>query len=291
LFRPALGELRQYPSRPLQIPARYAQASLPAVAPLISVVTPSLNQGLYLEATLRSVLNQGYPRLEYLVQDGGSSDQTLAILAGYRDRLHHCESTTDRGQAHALNRAFRHAGGEILAYVNADDLLLPGALAYVARYLVAHPEIDVVYGHRILIDEGGREIGRWVLPPHDDRALLWRDFIPQETLCWRRAIWERVGAAFAEDLQFILDWDLLLRFRAAGARFARLPRFLGAFRIHERQKTSALLASVGRAEIERLQCRWHGHVLSEREIERRVRPYLRRHMACQGLYRMGLLPC
>src|SRR5262249_46236581 len=160
-----------------------------------------------------------YPRLEYLIQDGGSTDATLAILDRYRDALHCCESASDRGQADALNRGFRRAGGEILAYLNADDLLLPGALAAVARYFRPAPEVDVIYGHRILIDQEGRDIGRWVLPPHEDGALVWLDFIPQETLFWRRRIWERAGASFDEQLHFALDWALLLRFRQIGARF------------------------------------------------------------------------
>jgi glycosyltransferase involved in cell wall biosynthesis len=252
-------------------------------------VTPSLNQGEFLERTLCSVLGQGYPALEYLVQDGLSSDETAAILERYRPALHRCESAADRGQAHALNRAFRHAGGEILAYLNADDLLLPGALACVARYFTSHPAVDVVYGHRVLIEDQDREIGRWVLPPHEDDVLLWRDYVPQETLFWRRGLWERVGARMDEDYHFALDWELLLRFRAAGARFARLPRFLGAFRVHGRQKTSTLIDGVGQAEIGRLLRRCHGRAVSEEEVQRRVRPYLRRHLACQRLYQLGLL--
>jgi glycosyltransferase involved in cell wall biosynthesis len=289
LFSPTLGLLRQYPARALRIPAGYFETKPPKDPPLVSIVTPSFNQGQFLEWTLRSVVDQAYPRLEYVVQDGGSSDQSPSILHRYRAALASCESGPDHGQAHALNRGFRHTRGEILAYLNADDLLLPGALAYIACFFRAHPEIDVVYGHRILIDANGDEIGRWVLPPHDDRAFLWRDFIPQETLFWRRGIWERTGAALDEALHFALDWDLLLRFRRVRARFARLPRFLGAFRIHTGQKTSALSETVGHLEIDRVRQRWHGRSISEQEVDSRVRPYVWRHVACQGLSRLGLL--
>ena len=132
--------------------------------------------------------------------------------------------------AQAINRGFAHSTGDIMAYLNADDLLLPGSLNFVAAYFEAHPDIDVVYGHRVLIDADGAEIGRWVLPPHEDEVLSWADFVPQETLFWRRDMGERAGGAMDESFRFALDWDLLLRFRDAGARFVRLPRFLGAFR-------------------------------------------------------------
>src|SRR5439155_11875113 len=121
----------------------------------------------------------------------------------------------NRGQAHAINLGFRHATGEILAYLNSDDLLLPGALAYVANHVVRHPEVGVVYGHRVVIDADGREVGRWVLPPQDDASLVWDDYVPQETMFWRRRAWERVGARLDETFHFALDWDLILRFRQA----------------------------------------------------------------------------
>src|SRR5262249_1995819 len=180
---------------------------------LIAIVTPSFNQGAFLERTLASVLGQQYPRLEYVVQDGGSTDGTLAVLQRYRDQLTHWESVRDRGQAHAINLGFRRTTGDIMAYLNSDDLLFPGALAFVARYFAAHPQVDVVYGHRVIIDEQDQEVGRWVLPPHEDEVLSWTDPVPQETVFWRRRVWERVGGAMDESFQFALDWDLLLRFR------------------------------------------------------------------------------
>ena len=284
---PYLGVLHQYPPRRLR-PPRPLRGPPPRPAPVISVVTPSYNQAHFLARTLDSVLGQDYPRLEYIIQDGGSTDGTAALLGRYRGRLAHCESRRDSGQAEALNRGFRRATGEVLAYLNSDDLLLPGALAYVAAYFRRHPEVDVVYGHRIVIDEMDREVGRWVLPPHDDEVLSWCDFVPQETLFWTRRIWEATGGAVDESFGFALDWDLLLRFRAAGARFARVPRFLGAFRVHAAQKTSAWL-EVGRAEVGRLRRRCHGRDVTEEEIAGQVWPYLRRHMAHHLCYRAGLL--
>src|SRR5262249_33984020 len=167
-FMPWLGRHHMYHPRPLAIPPHYAAVRPPDPAPVISVVTPSYNQAAFLERTMRSVLDQGYPELEYVVQDGGSWDQTRELLERYRSRLTHAESVKDRGQAHAVNLGFRHTRGEIMAYLNSDDLLLPGSLAYVARFFAAHPEVDVVYGHRVIIDENDGEVGRWVLPPHED---------------------------------------------------------------------------------------------------------------------------
>jgi glycosyltransferase involved in cell wall biosynthesis len=259
--------------------------------PVISIVTPSYNQGAFLAETMASILNQHYPALEYIVQDGGSTDGSAAVLAQYRSLLTHCESAPDRGQAHAINRGFQRATGAILAYLNSDDLLLPGTLRYVARYFSDHPRVDVVYGHRIIIDAAGGEVGRWILPPHQDEALLWRDYIPQETLFWRRSLWDRVGGMVDENLQFALDWDLLLRFHRAGARFVRLPCFLGAFRVHPQQKTATHLHNVGAREVEQLQARYHGRTVSEPEINRRVRHYLRQHWVYERLYHLGLLGC
>ncbi len=288
-LRPRLGTHHQYPPRPIELPPPFRRR-LPQPVPVISLVTPSYNQAEFLERTLHSVLEQNYPRLEYIVQDGGSTDATPAVLQRHRGQLAHCELRPDRGQAHALNLGFRHATGPILAYLNSDDLLLPGALAYVAHYFNAHPNVDVLYGHRVIIDEDDQEVGRWVLPPHDDEVLLWIDYVPQETLFWRRRIWEKVGSALDESFQFALDWDLLLRFRAAGARMVRVPRFLGAFRVHARQKTSARMVDLGRPEIDRLRLRNLGRAVTEEQAQQFAQSYLRRHVWRRLLSRAGVLP-
>jgi glycosyltransferase involved in cell wall biosynthesis len=284
---PKVGVLRQYPPRPLKFPSHVAHGDLPHPTPLISIVTPSYNQAAFLERTIRSVLDQGYPRLEYIVQDGGSTDGTLDILRHHAASLAHWESAPDRGQAHALNLGFRHATGDILAYLNSDDVLLPGALAEVARFFAVHPEVDVVYSHRLIIDTEDREIGRWILPAHDNAVLAWQDFIPQETLLWRRRLWERVGGCMDESFHFALDWDLLLRFRDAGARFVRLPCFLGAFRVHPEQKTSARFEELHEPEVSRLRERCHGRFVRRTEVLRAVRPYLLRHVLHHHLHQIS----
>jgi len=283
-----LGVMQQYRPRPLQIPGDDTTGA--RLAPLtISLVTPSFNQGNFLGRTIESVLDQRYVRLEYVVQDGLSTDETAQVLARYRPLLTHCESEKDRGQAHAINLGFEHATGEVMAYLNSDDLLLPGALHYVADYFARNPDVDVVYGQRVVIDENGAEIGRWVLPPHDNAVLSWADYVPQETLFWRRRMWDRVGGAMDESFQFALDWDLILRFRDAGARFVRLPRFLGAFRYHAQQKTSSQLATRGLTEMNRLRQRCHGRSVTFAEIARHLSGYFMRHVACHRLYQLGIL--
>jgi hypothetical protein len=286
---PHLGRLKQYPPRPLGIPASYTNLPQLREPPLISVVTPSYNQAEFLERTMCSVLDQQYPRLQYIVQDGGSTDSSVELLRGYQDRLAHWESAKDRGQSHAINLGFRHASGDILAYLNSDDLLLPGALHYAAHYFAKHPDVDVIYGHRIVINTRDQEIGRWVLPPHDNEILSWADYVPQETLFWRRSIWEKIGGRIDEDFNFAMDWDLLLRLRDAGASFARVPRFLAAFRVHEQQKTSAQIADVGIKEMDRLRERCLGRPVSGDEVSARIRPFLRKHLLLHKLYRLGIL--
>jgi GT2 family glycosyltransferase len=282
---PRLGILRHHLPEQLRVPTSYLRITPPANPPRISIVTPSYEQGRYLGRTVYSVVNQHYPELEYFVQDGGSRDETRDVLERFDDELSGWASEPDDGQADAINRGFAHTNGEIMAYLNSDDLLLPGSLAFVARYFSEHPDVDAVYGHRIVIDEHDRQIGVWVLPPHDDEMLSLADFVPQETLFWRRDLWERAGGRIDVDFKFAVDWDMLLRFRDAGARIVRLPRFLGAFRVHDEQKTGQqqLLCE---EESARLHQRVLGRSMSDEEIQARVRPYLRRHVLHHTLYRV-----
>jgi glycosyltransferase involved in cell wall biosynthesis len=275
---PRLGVLHQHAPMEMRIPKDRSRPAPPSDVPRISIVTPSFRQAPFIERTIRSVIEQSYPNLEYYVQDGGSQDGTAEVLARYQDRLAGWQSTPDNGQAEAINRAFAKTSGDIMAYLNSDDILLPGALARVADYFVRHPEVDVVYGHRVVIDEDDRQIGRWIMPAHDDKVLSWADFVPQETLFWRRSIWEKSGGRMDESFQFALDWDLLVRFREAGARFARLPRFLGGFRVHAQQKTTTSIADTGIQEMNRIRKRVLGTVPTNMEVRKAVFPYMVRHM-------------
>ena len=281
-----LGQFVMYAPKPISIPPRYRQPQGATGTLSISIITPVNNQVQFIAATLESVLLQNYGALEYIVMDGGSVDGSAEIIERYRPSLTRFESGPDTGQANAINEGMEHASGDILAWLNGDDLLLPGAIEYVAHFFETHPEVDVVYGHRIVIDAEGNEIGRWILPPHDNEVLSWADYVPQETMFWRRRIWKRVGARIDESFQFALDWDLLVRFRNAGARFARLPRFLGAFRVHRDQKTTKKLGTMGAAEMDRIRMRCLGYLPSYVEINRKIAPYLLKHIVLHNVSKL-----
>jgi nucleotide sugar dehydrogenase len=285
VLRPRIGLLHHYAGRPVLLPQRYFATPLPASPPRVSLVTPSYQQGAFLERTISSVLAQGYPALEYVVRDGGSTDGSCEILERYADKLTTWSSEPDGGQADAINRAFAATSGEIMGWLNSDDILLPGALAYVADYFARHPDVDVLYGNRVLIDSEDREVGLWILPRHDPNVLKLADYIPQETLFWRRRIWDSAGGHVDPSFKYALDWDLLLRFQEAGARMVHVPRFLGAFRVHADQKTVAD-RTIGLEEMSRLRERVHGRPVDLTEVLQGLRPYFVRHRVIHGLHRV-----
>lgn len=291
VFMPKVGVLEQHAPKPLVVPDHYRTSPVldSARAPRVSIVTPSYGQAVYIERTVKSVLGQGYPNLEYVIQDGGSTDGTVEVIKPYLDRLKHFESRKDRGQAHAINLGVKHTSGEIMAYLNSDDILLPGSLNYVADYFLKHPDVDVIYSHRVIINERDEEIGRWIMPRHDNDIILWADYIPQETLFWRRSIWEKAGNQMDESYQFALDWDMLVRFRNAGARMVRVPRFLAAFRVQSAQKTSMQMNSTGLDEMNRLRRRVHNRDVGWGEIMKNIKPYLNRSVWYHKLHWMGVL--
>ena len=287
IVRPRLGNLNQYAPRPLSVGGRkMPNTRLTGQHLKVSIVTPSFGQGAYIEETLLSVLDQQYPNLEYFVQDGASKDSTVDVLKNHEAKLTGWTSEKDSGQSQAINRGFAKTSGEIMAWLNSDDLLLPGALTIAADYFNRHPEVDVLYGNRLLIDANGMEIGRWIMPGHNSAVLSWVDYVPQETMFWRRRIWDKVGGQIDESFRFAMDWDLLVRFRDAGAKFAHIPQFMGAFRIHEHQKTSAAINDVGHQEMDRIRARVFGRVPNHKEIRKAALPYLLKHVAVDMLYRI-----
>jgi glycosyltransferase involved in cell wall biosynthesis len=258
-----IGVLRQYAPRPLvwdhALPGpRRPDDSLPQIA----IVTPSYGQEQFLERTMRSVLDQSYPKLLYVVQDGGSKDRSPEIIARHAARLRHWESAPDRGQADAVHRGFTRVApdlrpDDVMAWLNSDDLLAPGALRCVGEYFAAHPEVDLIYGHRIIIDDDDRDVGRWIMPRHDPATLEWIDYVPQETMFWRKRAWDRAGG-IDPTFQFALDWDLLARVQQSGGKLVRVPWFLGAFRVHHEQKTAQAIHTTGAEEMRRIRTRFHG---------------------------------
>jgi len=225
--------------------------------PRISVVVPSFNQGRFLGKTLTSIIEQNYPNLELIVVDGGSSDESLEVIQNHAGHIEWWISESDDGQANAINKGMAHATGEILAWLNSDDCLMPGALIRVAKRFMAFSDTDVVYGHRVLINEAGQDVGKWILPGHRKFILTYVDFIPQETMFWRKKLWQKVGCNLDESFRFAMDWELIRRFIQADAKFELIPAFLGQFRMHDMQKTNAKIESDGFREMEiiRRQCR------------------------------------
>jgi ADP-heptose:LPS heptosyltransferase len=257
-----IGILRHYEPKQL-VWDRFPKPRLPdAQLPQLAIVTPSYGQPAFIGSTMRSILDQNYPRLLYGVQDGGSKDATPRIVAEHAGQLAFWESVPDRGQADAVGRGFAKLTGklgpdDLMAWLNSDDFIAPRALRFVAEYFATHPEVDVVYGHRIIIDEQDRDVGRWIMPRHDPRGLEWIDYVPQETLFWRKRAWDLVGG-IDPSFQFALDWDLLARFTQANLKVVRLPYFLGCFRVHPSQKTSAAIHTTGAEEMVRIRTRFHG---------------------------------
>jgi glycosyltransferase involved in cell wall biosynthesis len=285
-LRPPMWTFEQHSPRSLDLRSLPGPPPLPDRIPGIAIVTPTLNQGRFLGATIDSVIGQNYPRLFYHVQDGGSNDNTVQILKSYGDKIG-WRSAPDNGQSDAINAGFAQADRDIMAYLNSDDTLLPGALAFVANFFQARPDIDILYSHRIFIDSEGMEIGRAILPAHDDEALRYAGYIPQETMFWRRRVWDAIGAMDVS-FHYALDWDFLLRAQAAGFKFARVRRFLSCFRVHDEQKTTRNY-EVGRREMQTLRVKYLGHAPSHPEILRAMLPYLTRQFIFHWSYRLGLL--
>lgn len=273
--RPPMWTFEQYPPRLLNLDGFPPAPAIATTAPRIAIVTPSYNQAQYLGATIESVLSQNYPNLYYHVQDGASIDGTVELLKSHGDRIS-WTSEPDSGQSGAINLGFDGVESEIMAYLNSDDMLLPGTLAYAANYFMSHPEVDVVYGHRVFVDREGLEVGRAVLPPHDGHAIQYADYIPQETMFWRRRVWDKVGP-IDESFHYAMDWDFILRAQTAGFKFVRLPRFLACFRIHDAQKTAATYA-VGVREMGILRRRMLGFEPTQMQIRRAIAPYLAKQL-------------
>jgi glycosyltransferase involved in cell wall biosynthesis len=209
-----------------------------AELPLVSIVTPSFNQGRFLEDTIRSVLEQDYPRIEYLIFDGGSTDDSVEIIQRYSDHISYWVSEPDKGQTDAINKGFARAKGDILAWLNSDDVYRPSAVTEIVAYLQSHPEIGMVYGDAEYINSDGETIGRFPAAQTDYRRLLQGYVhIPQQTAFFRSRLWRMVGP-LDPSFYFAMDYDLWVRI-AAVAPIRYHPRTWAAFRLHGEAKSLA----------------------------------------------------
>jgi len=249
----------------------------------ISIVTPSFNQGNFIERTFRSVLLQGYPALEYIVMDGGSTDRTCDVLSKYRNRFAYVVSEKDKGQADAIARGLARTNGDIMAYLNSDDVLAPGTLRFVNEFFLAHPSIDAIYSHRMAIDQNDRVLWYWILPTHLNYFMRRWAYLPQETCFWRRRLYEKAGN-IDDSYRFAMDYDLFVRYMKIG-KFRRVNRFLAAFRVHGESKTSMQLESVGLSEIRRV---WDRHQIKWRRCDPLLQPWFCKFPSERGRRFTGL---
>lgn len=215
---------------------------MPDPAPRFCIVTPSYNTGRYIGPAVRSVLDQDYPRVDYVVMDGGSTDGTVGVLKSFGPRLQWV-SQKDAGQSDAINRGFARTGegdgGDVLGWLNSDDTYAPGAFRAAADYFAAHPEVDLLYGDATYTDARGRHIANCVHvePYRRHRLFHYSDFIVQPACFFRRRAFDAVGGVDVS-IHWAMDYDLWLRIVAAGFKVAYLPRVLAHFRWLAENKTA-----------------------------------------------------
>ncbi len=242
--------------------------------PRISVIAPSYNQAQYLEETIRSVLEQNYPNLEYIIIDGGSTDGSVDIIRKYEKHLAYWVSEPDRGQSHAINKGFAHATGEILAWINSDDYYLAGAF-FAAAQSMRSLEADFIYGSCLHLVEYGPSplsFGTPRLRKCDDLTI--EDYIQQPSTFWRRQVWEKCGP-LSENLRYAFDWEFFIKVQKA---FTLTPvdAMFSVYRIHEAHKTGTGGDSRN-SEILRITSRYSSPewVTAYRAVNDRVLPRLR----------------
>ena len=208
--------------------------------PKISVVTPCLNQADFLPLAIESILAQKYPNLEYIIIDGGSTDGSQEIIKSYESHIDYWHSCKDGGQADAINKGFLKVSGDIVAWLNADDLYLPGAFEKAAQCFSTDPKLDLLYGDCVFIDKKGQFIRYFTeCEPYNPKRLRnSSDFIMQPTTFFKRNTLFKIGL-LDTSLHYTMDWDLWARFAKAGAKVKYLPLVLAANREYSGTKTNS----------------------------------------------------
>ena len=261
--------------------------------PRISVVTPSYNQDEFLEATLRSVIAQDYPSLEYVVIDGGSTDTSADIIRRYEADLAYWVSEPDQGHAHALNKGFARTTGEIMCWINSSDMYYPWTFETVAQVFSQLPQVGWIAGFGSIFDLDGvpRSVGS---PPHVNiYDVLAGDYrqIQQESVFWRRSLWERAGGRLDEGLKCAADFDLWLRFFRLAPLYG-VGTLLGGYRVHDDPLSQAETGLYER-EIRQITARF----IAEQDRKSLARARLirlagtgKRRIVTEALSRLGILP-
>jgi len=245
--------------------------------PRVSIVTPSYNQADFLEMTIRSVVLQDYPNLEYIIVDGGSTDGSVDIIRKYEPWITRWVSEEDQGQSHAINKGWRWAKGTILAWLNSDDIYEPGAIEKAVRFLQEHPETGMLYGDCNIIDEDGKVIERCPTRRFDLEALVCNEwFIAQPAVFVRKEVIDRVGD-LNEDLHLVMDWELWLRIAMAGVKIRYLQQGIANFRTWASAKTRSQSERSGREKLEVLDSLFSSPQLAEHLYSIRRKAYSNVH--------------
>jgi glycosyltransferase involved in cell wall biosynthesis len=210
----------------------------PPSLPKISVITPAFNHARFLEQTMRSVLDQQYPALEYWVMDGGSQDGTTDLLRRYDARLAGWVSEKDRGQCHAFNKGLARSAGDIIGWLNSDDVYLHRNLFAAADYFARHPDVDIVFADYLYMDAGGRILKRRREIPFNASIYLWTEDCYHANCAgfFRRRVFDRTGP-LPENYHYSMDYDFYLRAAHAGFRFGHVHQYWAAYRLHESSKS------------------------------------------------------
>jgi len=238
---PTLGELPPPPSGKSGWPWTVGGGQLPDARldglpwPKVSIVTPSYNQAQFIEETIRSVLLQGYPNLEYIIIDGGSTDGSMGIIRKYEPWLAYWVSEPDEGQSDAINKGFTHSRGSVLTWLNSDDRFQPRAIKEATRFFQENPDVEIAYGNYTEIDENSRLLRTFQSPEFNLHRQMVRQLIPQPAAFFRRAVWEQIGP-LDTSLHYVMDRDLWNR-AALCFSIEHFPALIADMRMHSHSKT------------------------------------------------------
>lgn len=231
--------------------------------PKISIITPSFNQGEFLEDTIKSILDQNYPNLEYIVCDGGSTDNSKQIIEKYSNRIDWWCSEKDKGQTDAINKGMKKATGEIVGWINSDDVLLPGSLFKIAEYFMAHPDTDFLNGGVANLDRSGHFLK--FVQPMIGKFFMERGCYSfcQQGMFWKRTIFKKIGY-LNEDFHAMMDVEWLIRVYEGGFRVRHLGKPLGGIRVYAETKT-ALGGAIWDNDIKAIQEKYGGRYSNDRK--------------------------